>query len=109
MKGETRTAEFLRRRQRQRPHSGAAGSATASSRRATPSASISPTAPSSIPDDHFDRADMLRWMFWEQYNHEPNIATLRFWLRFVGLDALTEAQRVQIGRQAQGRATLRWS
>ena len=29
-------------------------------------------------------ADMLRWMFWEQYNHEPNIATLRFWLRFVG-------------------------
>ena len=21
-----------------------------------------------IPDDAFDRADMLRWMFWEQYN-----------------------------------------
>ena len=37
-----------------------------------------------IPDGHFDQADMLRWMFWEQYNHEPNIATLRFWLRFVG-------------------------
>ena len=49
-----------------------------------------------IPDAHFDQADMLRWMFWEQYNHEPNIATLRFWIRFVGLDALTDAQRVQI-------------
>ncbi len=33
-----------------------------------------------IPADRFDRADMLRWMFFEQYNHEPNIATLRFWL-----------------------------
>src|SRR5206468_9879130 len=33
-----------------------------------------------VPDDRFARADMLRWMFWEQYNHEPNVATLRFWL-----------------------------
>jgi glutathione S-transferase len=33
-----------------------------------------------IPEDRFDRADMLRWMFFEQYNHEPNVATLRFWL-----------------------------
>ena len=37
-----------------------------------------------IPADRWDQADMLRWMFWEQYNHEPNIATLRFWLFFVG-------------------------
>jgi glutathione S-transferase len=49
-----------------------------------------------IPSDRFDRADMLRWMFWEQYHHEPNIATLRFWLRNVGLYALTEAQRLQL-------------
>ena len=49
-----------------------------------------------IPSDRFDRADMLRWMFWEQYHHEPNIATLRFWLRHVGLYALTEAQRLQL-------------
>ena len=39
---------------------------------------------------------MLHWMFWEQYSHEPNIATLRFWLRHVGLEALTAAQRMQI-------------
>lgn len=46
-----------------------------------------------VPADRFDRADMLRWLFWEQYNHEPNIATLRFWLRFTGLEALTGLQR----------------
>ena len=46
-----------------------------------------------IPEDRFDRADMLRWMFFEQYNHEPNIATLRFWLAFVGEAHLTEQQR----------------
>ncbi len=39
---------------------------------------------------------MLRWMFWEQYNHEPNIATVRFWLRYVGLEALSGMQREQI-------------
>lgn len=22
-----------------------------------------------VPKDRFDRADMLHWMFWEQYNH----------------------------------------
>ena len=31
---------------------------------------------------------MLRWMFWEQYNHEPNVATLRFWTGCIGLDTL---------------------
>jgi glutathione S-transferase len=49
-----------------------------------------------IPEDRFDRADMLRWMFFEQYNHEPNLATLRFWLAFVGETHLSEQQRAQI-------------
>lgn len=31
-----------------------------------------------IPGDPFDRALMYQWMFWEQYNHEPAIAVLRF-------------------------------
>src|SRR3954451_784637 len=26
------------------------------------------------------RAEMLQWMFFEQYSHEPNIATVRFWI-----------------------------
>jgi glutathione S-transferase len=49
-----------------------------------------------IPADAFDRADMLRWMFFEQYNHEPNIATLRFWLAYIGEANLTEQQRAQV-------------
>jgi len=49
-----------------------------------------------IPADRFERADMLRWMFFEQYNHEPNIATLRFWLAYVGEHNLTEQQRAQV-------------
>jgi glutathione S-transferase len=49
-----------------------------------------------IPQDRFEQADMLRWMFFEQYNHEPNIATLRFWLRFVGEANLSEQQHAQI-------------
>ena len=60
-----------------------------------------------IPDDRFDRADMLRWMFFEQYNHEPNIATLRFWITFVGLDALSDIQRGQIAaKRSAGEAAL---
>lgn len=48
-----------------------------------------------IPHDRFDHADMLRWMFWEQYHHEPNVATLRFWRHYLGEDRLTDAQRAQ--------------
>ena len=49
-----------------------------------------------IPDGRYDRADMLRWMFWEQYNHEPNVATLRFWLAYVGEAHLSEQQRAML-------------
>ena len=60
-----------------------------------------------VPDDRFDQADMLRWMFFEQYNHEPNVATLRFWKAYVGFDKLTEAQRALVpGKQAAGEAAL---
>ncbi|MBV1690010.1 glutathione S-transferase family protein [Novosphingobium sp. G106] len=60
-----------------------------------------------IPDNRFDRADMLRWMFFEQYNHEPNVATLRFWLSIVGEGDLSDAQRGQIAaKRAGGEAAL---
>jgi len=61
-----------------------------------------------VPDDRFDRADMLRWMFFEQYNHEPNVATMRFWVAFVGEERLTEAQRAQIpAKRAAGDVALK--
>jgi glutathione S-transferase len=61
-----------------------------------------------VPGDRFDRADMLRWMFFEQYNHEPNVATLRFWIAFIGEERLSETQKAQIEpRRAAGDAALR--
>lgn len=60
-----------------------------------------------VPDDRFDHADMLRWMFWEQYNHEPNIATLRFWTGWIGLDRLDPVQQALLpGKRAGGQAAL---
>ena len=60
-----------------------------------------------VPDDRFSRADMLRWMFFEQYNHEPNVATLRWWLHFVGEGKLSGFQHGQIAaKRAAGEAAL---
>jgi glutathione S-transferase len=33
-----------------------------------------------LPEDPFDRAKVLQWMFFEQYSHEPYIAVVRFWV-----------------------------
>ncbi len=61
-----------------------------------------------IPADRFDRADMLRWMFFEQYSHEPNVATLRYWLAYVGEAQLTGAQLMQLpAKQEAGYAALK--
>ena len=60
-----------------------------------------------IPADRFAQADCLRWMFFEQYNHEPNIATLRFWLHIIGQSNLSQSQRDQIaGKRIAGEAAL---
>ena len=31
------------------------------------------------PTDPYERAQVLQWQFFEQYDHEPNIAVARFW------------------------------
>jgi glutathione S-transferase len=36
-----------------------------------------------LPSGRFERAEVLRWMFFEQHSHEPAIATARFWLHLV--------------------------
>jgi glutathione S-transferase len=33
-----------------------------------------------VPEDPLDRARMWQWLCFEQYNLEPNVATVRFWL-----------------------------
>ena len=37
-----------------------------------------------VPEDAFERAQVLQWMFFEQYDHEPAIAVTRFWLSYSG-------------------------
>ena len=45
-----------------------------------------------LPSDRFGRADALRWMFFEQYSHEPNIATTRFILTHLPPDSPRRAE-----------------
>jgi glutathione S-transferase len=37
-----------------------------------------------MPEDGYERAQVLQWMFFEQYDHEPSIAVVRFWIAFSG-------------------------
>jgi glutathione S-transferase len=37
-----------------------------------------------VPVDRYERAQVLQWMFFEQYDHEPAIAVARFWLAYSG-------------------------
>jgi glutathione S-transferase len=47
-----------------------------------------------LPDDRLGRARALQWMFFEQYSHEPNIATPRFWITH-GVE-ITEERRLAL-------------
>ncbi len=70
-----------------------------------------------LPDDRYERAQVLQWLFFEQYNHEPNIAVVRFWVAIADapapeaeLDARRRgghaALRAMEGHLAEGRAFL---
>jgi glutathione S-transferase len=37
-----------------------------------------------VPENPYERAQVLQWMFFEQYDHEPAIAVARFWLAYSG-------------------------
>lgn len=45
-----------------------------------------------LPNDKFERAQVLQWMFFEQYSHEPYVAVARAWLHVFGLDEQRKAQ-----------------
>ncbi len=51
-----------------------------------------------IPENLYERARMLQWMFFEQYSHEPYVAVPRFWLtKNVEVDPDTLAERQRVG------------
>lgn len=45
-----------------------------------------------LPDDRWDRAKVLQWMFFEQYSHEPYIAVSRFVRKYLPPDHPRRAQ-----------------
>ena len=54
-----------------------------------------------IPQDTYQRARMLEWMFWEQYSHEPYVAVARFQVKYQGKPvADLDAKLVERGRAA---------
>jgi glutathione S-transferase len=55
-----------------------------------------------VPEDPFERAQMLQWMFFEQYDHEPAIAVVRFWVTHGRVDAFADRlpERMEAGNKA---------
>jgi len=57
-----------------------------------------------LPDDPWDRAQVLRWLSFEQYSHEPFVAVARFWLHYVEMNDDQQAQLAE--KQAKGYAAF---
>jgi glutathione S-transferase len=55
-----------------------------------------------LPRDRYERAQVLQWMFFEQYSHEPYIAVARFW----ELAGVHHSDAEQEAKQRGGRAAL---
>ena len=52
-----------------------------------------------VPENRYDRAKVLQWMFFEQYEHEPAIAVARFLKTYSGKPELWEAQREHLTKR----------
>lgn len=57
-----------------------------------------------VPADPYERAQVLQWMFFEQYSHEPNIAVARFLKTYAGQPDAYERHRERL--HAGGTAAL---
>lgn len=57
-----------------------------------------------LPDDPYERAQVLQWMFFEQYKHEPGIAVVRFWVAMA--ENPPPAEEIE-GRRREGIAALK--
>ena len=57
-----------------------------------------------VPAERLEQAQVLQWMFFEQYSHEPYVATPRFIVRHLPADSPRRAELPQ--RLARGREAL---
>jgi glutathione S-transferase len=100
MKGESRTPEFLARfSQGQVPAVELADGRTL----AQSNAIIRYLARGTplLPDDAWMQAKIDEWLFWEQYSHEPYVATCRFHMLYLGRSKESrDPQKVERGEKA---------
>jgi glutathione S-transferase len=59
----------------------------------------------SSEEGRWRRAQVLQWMFFEQYSHEPNIATVRYWITHK-LEMTPERLAAEPGKRKSGVAAL---
>jgi glutathione S-transferase len=52
-----------------------------------------------VPDDSYERAQVLQWLFFEQYQHEPAIAVARFLKSYSGRPELYEARKDELAKR----------
>jgi glutathione S-transferase len=57
-----------------------------------------------LPKEKYERAKVLQWQFFEQYSHEPYIATARYINKYLGLPKEREAE--YHAKQAGGHKAL---
>ena len=102
LKGESRTPEFLKRNPNGRiPVLGLPDGTYLSESNAILFYLAEGSA--YLPADRLQRARVLQWLCFEQYSHEPNIATRRFMLRHLdpqSLSAEVLEQKLRLGYEA---------
>jgi glutathione S-transferase len=54
-----------------------------------------------VPEDRYERAQVLQWLFFEQYDHEPAIAVARFLKTYSGRPELYEARREELTKRGE--------
>lgn len=58
------------------------------------------------PDEPYAQAQVMQWLFFEQYSHEPNIATPRFWLKTKVLEDTPFNRELLAQKQRAGNQAL---
>lgn len=52
-----------------------------------------------VPQDRYERAQTLQWMFFEQYEHEPALAVARFLKSYSGRPEVYEARKDELTKR----------
>jgi glutathione S-transferase len=102
MKGETRTPEFLARNPNGRIPTLQLEDGTFLAESGAILWYLAEGTPF-VPADRLERAQVLQWMFFEQYSHEPYVATTRFIVRHTPADSPRRAEipnRMKLGHDA---------